>query len=188
VPYRIELLSVGCDLDGQMHDAAATLNAVQTEFLFELPPPRLTNWGKRHERKSSNYLTLEVFDLLRDYRKEARGNRAYLIAFIDAPLRSKRLENLFGSAQPSEGLAVVTRHDADRFAPSVRSYFGYYLTRYALGFVAPNLKSHEETRDCYLDRKINKYDLRRSLAAGGLCDECQSRIRNVPMQRSTRLS
>lgn len=174
--YRIELLSVGCDLDTQMQDAAATMNAVQTEFLFELPPPRLTNWGKLHTGKDSDYLTLEIFDLLRDYRKEARGNRPYLIAFIDAPLRSKRLRNLFGSTEASEGLAVVTRHDADSFAPSVRSYFGYYLIRYALSFVAPNLKNHEETRGCFLDRKINKYDLRRSLAAGNLCDECQSRF------------
>ncbi|WP_437737223.1 toll/interleukin-1 receptor domain-containing protein [Sorangium sp. So ce1335] len=174
--YRIELLSVGCDLDGHIQDAAAALNAVQTEFLFELPPPRLVNWGKLDACAGNGHTTSEIFERLRVYREEARGNRPYLMAFLDAPLESRRLVNLFGSTIASEGLAVVTRHDAERFAPSIRSYFAYYMTRYALSFVAPDLKNHEETRGCFLDRKINKYDMRRSLAAGDLCDACQSRF------------
>ncbi|WP_437980447.1 toll/interleukin-1 receptor domain-containing protein [Sorangium sp. So ce117] len=174
--YRIELLSVGCDLDAEIQGAAAALNAVQSEFLFELPPPRLKNWGKPHVCKDDDCLAADVFALMRSYRKEARGNRPHIIAFVNAPLRTKRLRNLFGATASSAGLAVVTRHDADRFAPSVRSYFVYYLTRYALSFMAPNLKNHEETRDCFLDQKISKYDLRRSMAIGALCDECQSRF------------
>src|SRR5262249_23497458 len=36
--------------------------------------------------------------------------------------------------------------------------------------------TREETRGCFLDSKINKYDLRRSLAAGDLCNACRRRF------------
>jgi TIR domain len=177
VTLQIELLSVGCDLDSEMLEAAETLNPVQAEFRFHLRPSSRRDWGKLPAKHSGEYLTKSLFRRLQDYRIETGGRRPYLVAFINGPLRSQELHNLFACTRASAGLAIVTRHDAERFAPSVQSYVSYHLARCAITFSAPSLRSHAQTRGCYFDRHINKYDLRRSLAAGDLCDACHDQFR-----------
>lgn len=171
---RIELLGFGCDLDPEVREAAKTLNAVQSEFLFEPSSSPVHQPDILRSSSSNERVTSEILRSLQSYRKRAAGDHHYIIAFVNTPLRAKRLWNLFGSIQASAGLAIVTRCDAELFAPSIHSYFAYYLTRCVLSFVAPRLKNHEDTRSCYFDLKIKKYDLRRSLAAGDLCDECRT--------------
>jgi hypothetical protein len=177
VTRQIEFLSIGCDLDDEMLEAAEALNPVQTEFRFHLPPSRLRDWGKLTGKHSGEYFTKALFRRLLEYRVEAGEPRPYLVAVINGPLRSSELHNLFACTRASAGLAIVTRHDAERFAPSVRSYLSYYLARCAIAFMAPALRGHAQTRGCYFDRHINKYDLRRSLAAGDLCDACHDQFR-----------
>ena len=173
---KIELLGFECDLDPEVREAAKTLNAAQSEFLFEPSSSPLHHPEMRRPLECNDHLSSGIFRSLKNYRKATDGHHRYIVAFINTPLQSRRLGNLFASIRARTGLAIVTRYDAELFAPSIRSYFAYYLARCALGFVAPDLRNHEDTRSCYFDLKINKYDLRRSLAAGDLCDECRTRF------------
>ncbi|HWX42708.1 MAG TPA: pYEATS domain-containing protein [Blastocatellia bacterium] len=172
MPYNIEILSIGGEFCDETGDAFEILNSVQGEFRFHLPPARLRMAGLPFRRKE--YYTKDVFDFLRNYRKEAKGHRPYLIAVLSGPLYSDRYHNLFGSHEASEGLAVVTLRDHARYSPSASSFLCYYFIRYSLSFVAPSLRSHRDTRSCFFDKKIHKPDLLKSLYNGELCDPCMA--------------
>ncbi|MEI8020406.1 MAG: nucleotide-binding protein, partial [Schlesneria sp.] len=58
--------------------------------------------------------------------------------------------------------------------------FMYYLARYALSFVAPKHKNHDDPRECAFDRKIDKRDLIKSMKARSLCDDCRKAILATP--------
>lgn len=169
MPYHIEILSIGADLDSEISDAARILNAVQSDFEFALPPERLRSFG--YTCVKEQYRTLEIWSLLEKYRAEAKGDRRHIIAVIDKKLRSERFANLFGSHQADRGFAAITIRDWHFYADSHRSFLCYYFIRYALSFVAPAIKSHPETRDCFFDFKGRKRDLELSLSSGRICDE-----------------
>jgi nucleoside phosphorylase len=167
--YHIEILSVGADLGSRISDAAGILNAVQTDFHFALPPVRLRSFGYTFVR--DEYRTPEIWSLLEKYREEAKGRRPYIIAVVDAKLRSDRIANLFGSHQAARGFAAITIRDWHFYADSHRSFLCYYLIRYILSFIAPAIKSHRETRDCFFDFKGRKRDLEISLSSGRVCEQ-----------------
>lgn len=122
------------------------------------------------------YRTTELFQFLRDYRKKARGNRRYLILVVDGPLSSPSLTNLFGSHKAKEGLAVFTTYDSGRFVYDLIRYVRYYLLRYAMSFLAPSIKTHDEAKGCFFDKKMYKPDIRLSLLTGGICDSCRTEL------------
>lgn len=169
MPYSIELISIGSNLYDVLQEAAEPLNAAQQEFQFLLPPPHLRTSGLQFKKK--DYLTTDVFHWLGEFRGQAKGNRQFLIAFIDAPLSSPRMLNLFASHEARDGVAVVTIHGTSNIIEQVPVYLAYYLIRYSLNFVAPSLANHDDTRHCFFDRKINKRDILKSLESGRLCDE-----------------
>ena len=78
MPYHIEILSIGADLDSEISDAARILNAVQSDFEFALPPERLRSFG--YTCVKEQYRTLEIWSLLEKYRAEAKGDRRHIIA------------------------------------------------------------------------------------------------------------
>jgi hypothetical protein len=166
--YYIEILSLGDDSNSKALEVAQSLNSAQKEFHFSLPPKRLLSSGSVFVR--TDYSTDEVWAFLKDYRTTAKGNRPFLIGIVNSRLRSKKYTNLFGSHEASNGLAVVTLHDHQKYADSYRSYLAYYFIRYALSFVCPELKSHSDSRGCFFDFKGNKSDLKKSLVTGGFCD------------------
>jgi hypothetical protein len=104
MPFNIELLSLGTDLYAEIEASVAPLNAAQTEFRFSSAPPRLRSPGVAYRR--DQYLTTEVFAWLAQYRRDAKGHRPYIIAFINAPLESTRYSNLFGSHEAADGVAA----------------------------------------------------------------------------------
>jgi len=172
MPYTIEVISLGQDLYPAIEKAIQAINAVQREFSFTIPGNRLKTEGFPFQRKE--YHTQEVFDFLRNYRAQAKGHRPYLLAVLNAPLKSEKLQNLFGSHEAEEGLAVISLFDCTRFADSEHKFLCYYFIRYSLSFIAPQLKVHRDTRSCFFDAKLNKFDLQKSLRTGELCDECMS--------------
>src|ERR1700756_5581959 len=99
--YEIELVSVGADLYHTLEAAAKSLNAVQSQFRFFLSAHRSGGLGF----KRASYLTQDFWDFLRAERVHSGGRRPFIIAFVDAPLASQRLSNLFGSHQGKDGLA-----------------------------------------------------------------------------------
>jgi predicted acylesterase/phospholipase RssA len=172
MPYTIEVISIGQDFYPLIESAASSLNAAQKEFVFEVPSARLKHEGLPFQRKQ--YRTHEVFDFLRSYRAQAKGHRPFLIGVLKGPLESDRLQNLFGSHEAEEGLAIINVLDCNRYADSELQFLRYYFIRYSLSFIAPQLKVHQEARSCFFDAKLYKFDLRKSIGSGDLCDECMS--------------
>jgi hypothetical protein len=174
MPYNIEVLSIGENSDAKISEVAQILNSVQDEFRFNLPPPTHRQDGATFFQ--DEYETQQVWEFLKDYRARARGNRPYLIGLVNGHLRSKQYSNLFGSHEAANGLAVITLRDHLKCADSFRPFLCYYLIRYALSFVCPELKSHMDTRDCFFDFKLNKKDLDKSLHSGAICGGCKQKL------------
>lgn len=167
--YHIEILSFGADLDAKIMDAISVLNAVQTDFDFALAPERLRSFGYTFVREE--YHTTEIWSRLDEYRAAAKGPRPYVIGVVEQKLRSDKYQNLFGSHRAARGLAAITLRDWHFYADSHRSFLCYYFIRYALSFVAPSIKAHLETRDCFFDFKGNRRDLEKSLSSGRICEQ-----------------
>src|SRR6266496_707153 len=172
MPFPIEILSLGEDNYASLEVVAKSLNNVQAEFQFNVPPLRLRDLGLPFRREE--FHTRDVFEFLLDYRKQAKGHRPFLIAVVNGALRSDSLSNIFGSHRAKTGLAVFTLCDQARYTNSRPAFLCYYFIRYALSFLAPSLKSHPDTRTCFFDKKLNKRDLLKSLETGSLCDPCRS--------------
>jgi nucleoside phosphorylase len=168
--FPIEVLSVGADLYAAITPPIEQLNAAQDEFRFYIPRSTLRDYGLPFVQ--NEYHSDDVFELLERYREQAKGHHPHLIAVINGRLRSSSLINIFGSHRAASGLAVFTLWDSARYAPTTTSFITYYLVRYTLSFLTPKLKSHEERRGCFFDKKLQKQDIRQSLATGGICDPC----------------
>ena len=176
MPFVVEILCLGNDNYSTLGPAINLINNIQREFVFQEPPNRLKELGLAYGRRE--FLSIDAWDWMEDYRNKAGGQRPYLIAVIDKPLRSKRLSNLFGSHRATRGLAIFTLNDCERFTKSTVAYILYYFLRYSLSFISPKHKSHKITKGCFFDRKIYKRDLLQSFKTGELCDECQSLIQS----------
>lgn len=175
--FYIEIVSIGKDNYKLIEPLCDQLNLVQKEFIFKLPPKRLQDAGQEFVLQA--YQTQEVFKWLKEYRTKAKGDRRYLIGVTSGLLESERLTNLFGSHEAENGIAVVSLFRIEKFVNVEEAFLSYYFMRYALSFVNPKWKSHEETRTCYFDKKINKPDLRLSLLAkNALCDECSKNFKD----------
>lgn len=174
MPYQIEIICLGKDNYEDIEVAINVLNTIQGEFRYSIPPLRLRNDGFSYDLEE--YHSSEVFDWQERYRETAKGNRQYLIGVINAKLRSKRWTNLFGSSRATRGLAVFTLIDQSRFTDSRISFICYYLLRYTLGFIGPEIKSHEEFKNCFFHFKREKDKIKDSLTAGKLCDVCTKKF------------
>jgi predicted acylesterase/phospholipase RssA len=178
--YDIELISIGEDCYHILQESAALLNGVQCEFRFHLPSraSRDDAAGFRREK----YLTQDIWNFLKHQRATLGGNRPYIIAFVSAPLRSPVLNNIFGSHEASEGFAVVTLYSSVQYVRETRRFCCYYMTRYALSFVNPLIKAHNDParKNCYFHKKILKKDIRESMDSGYICDEDQEQLDNPP--------
>lgn len=171
--YNIEILSIGGDFNRLISECCQVLNGVQDEFRFSLPPNSKRSYGLSFTEKE--YHAGNVFSFLGQYRKDTKGFRPYVIGVIDQKLRSDALTNLFGShdARRSDGDAVVTLSESAKYSDSQVRYLCYYLVRYSLSFVCPHLRTHEETRSCFFDKKITKSDITLSMNTGSVCSECR---------------
>src|ERR1700675_583085 len=113
MPYVIEVMALGDDIYHHLESATTGLNSIQHEFQFRPTALNLRQWGLSFQR--SQYDTNEVFAFLKSYRIKAAGHRPYIIAFLNAPLSSESFDNLFGSHEADNGLAVCTLHDCTQF-------------------------------------------------------------------------
>jgi nucleoside phosphorylase len=174
VPFPIEILSIGGDFYAEIDHVIPSLNFGQKEFQFLAASQNHREIGQRYVQHT--YKTPQIWELLENYRRAAKGYRPFLIAIVNRPLDSPRYRNLFGSHRAENGLAVITLHDHKLYVESYRPFLCYYLIRYALSFVCPDLKSHKETRGCFFDFKERKTDLKESLDSGNFCDKCRGAL------------
>lgn len=186
MPYEIELMSVGENIYPLLQESAEALNRIQDEFRF-FPTPeskRGPGLGLRFEK----YKTQDIWDFLKAEREKG-GRRPFIIAFVTKPLGSDEWNNLFGSHQAENGLAVVTTHNSVQYVKEETRYCRYYLTRYAMSFVNPKIRSHgdDARKSCYFHFKQHRPDIRISMDSGSICDPCTKQLEN-PVTGANRLS
>lgn len=154
--------------------AIALANAEQDEFAFCMSDDEFLLRTRIHAYDRANVNLL--MDQIDRARQELRGYRPFIIVALDSDLHGERYMNLFGSHRAATGIAIVTTAGVpDLIIPADRmaAYFIYYFARYALSFLSPQHRNHEDARDCVFDRKVTKADLTRSMRARALCDDCR---------------
>jgi predicted acylesterase/phospholipase RssA len=176
MPYTIELVSIGENLYPLIEESAERLNKIQDSFRFRAVPSN--ERGASISFGAGAYTNSEVFAQLESHKQLHGGRRPYLIAFVNKPLSSEKLTNLFGSLRAGKGLAVVTLHDANRFVRHNVRYCCYFLVRYALSFINPSIRNHDDQARayCYFHLKRYKPDIRVSILSGQLCAACNKEL------------
>ena len=108
------------------------------------------------------------------YRAQRGGAHPYILAFLNRPLTSERLGNLFGSHEGDRGMVAATLDRYVQFVSDPKRYMMYYMVRYTLSFLAPQIRAHNdpERKDCYFHKKLYKLDIRDSMNSGKICDIC----------------
>ena len=170
----IEVVVVGNNDLSEVPSAMALANAEQDEFSFDAASADIDARMQMHaygQVKANDF-----FDQVERIRTEVRGFHPFIIAAIDSHLDGKQYLNLFGSHRAEKGIAVATiAQVADVIIPKDRmvAYFIYYFARYALSFLSPGHRNHEDSRGCVFDRKVDKRDIIKSMRARALCDDCR---------------
>jgi len=181
----IEITYSGTIAAEDLRDVVDRANSAQAEFAFVLLDDAESANLRPHAYR--RIVAAEYLDIMQSFRDNLRGFHPFLISFVDSDVDGTRFTNLFGSHRAEAGLAVATIANVpDIIVPSSRlsSYFMYYLARYALSFVAPKHKNHDDPRECTFDRKIDKRDLIKSMKARSLCDDCRRALLTAPSTMS----
>lgn len=178
MPYNIELMCIGFDGYDLLQSSSRELLRIQQQFTFGFSLKEHQTDGLNLKR--DEYEAKEIFEFLNSNRQKHGGKRPYIIAFVDKPLSGLEYNNLFGSHRASEGLAIVTVNDFHQFVKEAERYCQYYIVRYCLSFINPEIRVHNriEDADCYFHQKIYKPDIRRSMDTGKLCVRCLKQLEN----------
>ncbi|MHA6130452.1 patatin-like phospholipase family protein [Pseudomonas fluorescens group sp. PF-1] len=177
MPYHVEVICYSEKLYSDTGAAIRLLNHAQDangasiEIAFALPPVHLRRYLYSH--RLEQYLTDDIFAQLKEYRSHAKGDRRYLIAIVDGRLSSSRFTKLFGSHNAEQGLAVITTHGFDSYVASRKSYLAFFLTRFAMSFIAPERMSHEDEPSCIFHKRRDRTQLTTALYHGIICDDCR---------------
>jgi predicted acylesterase/phospholipase RssA len=176
---EIQIFSIKKELYKNIEKACNDLNNIQTdkEFTFKTPPERLKD--KFYFEQREEYHSGTVFEWLKNYRQQEKKENQLIILVVDGYLKSNRLGNLFGSVSATDGLAVFTVVDFSQFVNDIVRFCRYYLVRYALSFLEPSIKSHDDPsrKECVFHKKMNKIELRDSLYSGHICKTCYDQLR-----------
>jgi predicted acylesterase/phospholipase RssA len=182
---NIEVISIGADLYSDISAAIRLLNGIQSEFRFITIPETNRLEGLTFQR--DRYATKDIWAFMQAYRTKAGGQHPLILGFLDRPLSSDTLANLFGSLNAQDGFAVATLFGHVQFVSDPKRYIAYYLVRYALSFVKPDLRSHNDParKDCYFHKKLYKPDIKASMYSGKICDACMAELdtSTSPQQR-----
>jgi predicted nucleotide-binding protein len=170
----IEIVEIGNVARTDVARAITLANAEQAQFQFIHLPTEQGDELRSHayRRLSAN----DFLDTMVRFRLGLRGYHPFLIAFASSELDGSTFSNLFGSHRAESGVALATTANvADVIVPGDRmvAYVLYYMARYALSFVRPDHKNHDDDRQCIFDRKIDKVRLHDSMKRDSLCDDCR---------------
>jgi len=173
----IEVVNVGDVSPELVGEAMKTANSIQSEFLYQSLADTEANHLRLHAFK--RLYAPDFLDAMQQTRTNSRGFHPYLIAFIDGELNGENFRNLFSSCREEKGLAVTTIFNVpDVIIPSdkMSAYFLYYLAKNTIKFIVTEPMNHDDARGCVYDQKIDKRDLRKSMKARSLCDDCRRRL------------
>lgn len=175
--FSIEIITTEEDLISQIELAIQPLNTVQKDFSYRLPSEALLK--KSYYFKRDEYTLPEVFGWLREFRIDARGHRPFIILITKARLSGQKT-NLYGAHKGEEGLAVFTMDVFDeeykQFLFDKVRFIRYFIVRYSLSFVAPEIKTHK-SNGCMFDEKTDRTDIKDSLKTGRLCSQCEKALK-----------
>lgn len=180
MPFSIEIVTTQKELIPYIKSAYEPLNKVQNEFKYSIAPERLLSKAGLFDKH--HYHQDDVMKWMKEYKADAGGTRPFIILIIDKQLSSRKdpNSNLFGIHDAENGFACFTTYSFD---PSLRQFLfdmvrfcRYYIVRYTLSFVNPEVKTHRETRGCLFDFKNYKPDILKSLSTGKICDECHEQL------------
>lgn len=175
--FNIEILATTPNLYFEIEQAIAPLNQIQSDFVYQITSKTYQDFLFVH--KSNNYKSEDVFSWINDFKEKAKGHRPFVIVVVDGFLQSKRLSNIFGTVSAKNGFAVFTTHDFEHFVYDRIRYLRYYLVRYALNFIEPSIKSHNDPtrKTCIFHKKMEKLEIRDSLNSGGICNACFDQLK-----------
>jgi hypothetical protein len=174
---EVSVVAVGGRHLSDLKVAVDSANSIQSVFRYQLLEGSLADAVRLSTFR--NIFAPDFFDAVEQLRLSSGLKVPYLIAVTDSSVSGKTLKNLFGSHRASVGLAVITTDQVpDIIIPAGRmaAYFVYYLARYALSFLFPQLQNHDDTRSCVFDRKLSKRDLLKSMSSRALCDDCRRQL------------
>jgi predicted acylesterase/phospholipase RssA len=176
---EIQIFSIKKELYKDIEKACNDLNSVQSEkeFTFKTPPERLKD--KFFLEKRDEYSSSIVFEWLRNYKLQEKKTNQLIILVVDGYLKSDKLSNLFGTVSANEGLAIFTVADFSQFVNDIVRFCRYYFVRYALSFLEPSVKTHNDPKrkECIFHKKMDKRELRDSLYSGHICQPCYDQLR-----------
>ena len=173
----VEIVVLGEVPQVAVENAIREANSAQDQFTYSLMRPsdaeRLAVFAFK------DIYGPDFLDRMAAVREEIRGYHPFVIAFVDGQLSGERLSNLFACDRPEVGLGVATIANVAEVIFRTDQLNAYFLHRFAkqtLSFIAPHQKSHDDTRDCVYDLKVNKLDIFRSMKARAFCDACRGEL------------
>jgi len=180
MPFSIEIVTTQKELIQVIKSAYEPLNKIQNEFKYSIAPERLLAKARLYDQ--DHYHRDHVINWMNGYKVEAGGTRPFIILIVDKRLSGSKdpNSNLYGIHDAKNGFACFTTYSFD---PSLRQFLfdmvrfcRYYIVRYSLSFVNPEIKSHIDTRGCLFDFKNYKPDILKSLSTGKICSECHGQL------------
>lgn len=183
----IEIIDIGDVPIDDLTRAISLANRAQNDFRFLRADDDAI--AEMQQYSFQRVTTSTIFDGLLRLRSNVRGYHPFLVAVMDSHLDGKRYSNLFGTHRAKDGMAIITTAsvlDVILPANALDSYLIYYFARYALSFVSPAHRNHEDPRRCVFDRKVEKKGIVDSMRARALCDECRQSLLNATQAMSPR--
>lgn len=88
----------------------------------------------------------------------------------DGKLRSSSLCNPFWSHRAEDGVAVIKTDGFESYVAARKSYLAFFLTRFAISFIAPARVSHKDEPTCILHKRLDRTQLITALDHGTICE------------------
>lgn len=178
-PLPIEILASNAFVAGRLERALQVANNVQTEFQYiRCRNSNLVDAVQFAPTTKIN--TMELMDQLDAIRIKSRGYHPFIILFVEAFLSGEIYENLFANGRHTRGIAIVTFYEVPVIVgaddDSLTGYALYYIARFSMGFSAPTVRTHDASRQCLYDQKVQKAEIIDSFRSGAICDVCKNAI------------
>lgn len=171
----VEIIDLRGQRESALHAAVKEANRIQGEISFTfldssyIDAMQLSVFSDTHCE--------HFFDTLSQRKLEWRGFHPFIVSFIDSPLHSDHLSNLFAMRRPEEGFSIITSSMVENLIipkGKMAAYYLYELASQVLALISSGREFHKENRGCVFDLKIDKHDILTSMRGGALCDECRA--------------
>ncbi|WP_434046781.1 MULTISPECIES: TIR domain-containing protein [Sorangium] len=173
----IEIVTIGGVSAEDVSRAVCIANRLQSEFHYSVIDAGTATDLQLYAHRSTE--AQKLLGAMEACRVTLPGYHPFLVAVTDSELQGKIYGNLFGSDRAEKGVAAFTIANVpDVIIPQkkLNAYYLYYLARYALSFLTPDKKNHDDSRDCVFDRKISKRDIVKSMRRRAICDNCRDEL------------